>query len=79
MTILFLQVSKKMSLYSSVRTCEERVVIKWKDLQYELMEKDPDHSTVSKTVYRKKVILNKIAGQAETKELIAIMGPTGCG
>ncbi len=70
---------KKMSVYTSVRSSEEKVVITWQDLQYETMEKDPEKSTFLKTAYRKKTILNNLAGHAQTKELLAIMGPTGCG
>ncbi len=68
-----------MAVYTSVRSSEEKVVITWQDLQYETMEKDPEKSTFLKTAYRKKTILNNLAGHAQTKELLAIMGPTGCG
>ncbi len=65
--------------YKSIRSEDERVVITWDNLLYETLEKDPLKSKVGSTVYKKKIILNNLSGHAESKQLLAILGPTGCG
>jgi ABC-type sugar transport system ATPase subunit len=65
--------------YHSVRSSDEKVVITWKDINFETLEKVADTSTFYRTTYRKKIILDNVSGHAQTKELLAILGPTGCG
>lgn len=66
-------------VYKSIRSADEKVVITWDDLLYETLEKDGNKSTFMSTVYKKKVILNHLSGRAESGQLLAILGPTGCG
>ena len=65
--------------YKSIRSADEKVVITWNDLLYETLEKDTAKSTFTSTVYKKKIILNRLSGRAESGQLLAILGPTGCG
>ena len=65
--------------YRSIRSADEKVVITWNDLLYETLEKDTTKSSFMSTVYKKKVILNRLSGRAESGQLLAILGPTGCG
>ncbi|RYH28692.1 ATP-binding cassette domain-containing protein [archaeon] len=67
------------AMYHSVRSEEEKVVLVWKDLTFQTLVKDPKHSTMVKKVYQKRQILKGLSGKAESKQLIAILGPTGCG
>ena len=65
--------------YKSIRSEDEKVVITWDNILYETLEKDAVKSTFTSTVYKKKLILNNLSGHAQSKELLAILGPTGCG
>eukprot|EP00599_Poterioochromonas_sp_BG-1_P010651 CAMPEP_0173145792 /NCGR_PEP_ID=MMETSP1105-20130129/8100_1 /TAXON_ID=2985 /ORGANISM="Ochromonas sp., Strain BG-1" /LENGTH=662 /DNA_ID=CAMNT_0014059853 /DNA_START=81 /DNA_END=2070 /DNA_ORIENTATION=- len=51
----------------------------WKDIRFETLVKDASKSTPLKTVYKTKVVLNNLTGRAESGQLLAILGPTGCG
>lgn len=66
-------------LTTSKRSREERVVINWKDVRFETIVKDSSKSSLFKTVYKTKVVLNSLSGRAESGQLLAILGPTGCG
>lgn len=51
----------------------------WDKINLSVMVKDAKKSSRFHTEYKKKQILNSISGRAESGELLAIMGPTGCG
>ncbi len=66
-------------LTTSKRSRDERVVMNWKDIRFETLVKDASKSTPLKTAYKTKVVLNNLTGRAESGQLLAILGPTGCG
>lgn len=68
-----------MGKMKSMRSKEERVVINWHNLTFQTVLKDPSKSTPFKNVYKTKSILNGLNGSAASGELLAILGPTGCG
>lgn len=63
---------------SSIRGLDEKVYISWKDINYQTLIKDSS-STLIKPVYKLKKMLVNMNGHAESGELLAILGPTGCG
>lgn len=63
----------------SSRSSEEKVAIIWKDITFETLVKDPQLSKPFNPVYKTKLVLNGLNGKAESKQLLAILGPTGCG
>jgi len=65
--------------YQTIRSEEEKVVLIWKDLTFQTNVKDSNKSTLFKPVYSTRKILKGLSGRAESGQLIAIMGPTGCG
>lgn len=72
------RVDRLAAIYSATRK-NEKVVLEWKDIQYSTFVKDPVKSSLGSTVYKKKEILRGISGRAESGQLLACMGPTGCG
>ena len=54
------------------------IALEWRDINFHLLVKNPK-STMLKTIYDNKHILSNISGSAKSGELLAIMGPTGCG
>jgi ABC-type multidrug transport system ATPase subunit len=64
---------------TSSRNVDERVVLTWEDLTFETIVKDVDKSTLFKPVYKLKKILRSLNGSIKSGELLAILGPTGCG
>jgi ABC-type multidrug transport system ATPase subunit len=55
------------------------VSIRWEDLTFETLVKDPERSSIVAPVYKRKQILKGLSGSARSGELLAILGPTGCG
>ena len=55
------------------------VSISWRNVNYSVLEKDAKASSFGKPVFRNKRILRDVSGSAKAGELLAIMGPTGCG
>ena len=55
------------------------ILLEWRNIDYHMMVKSPVRSTFLKTEYDTKHILKSINGSAKSGELLAIMGPTGCG
>jgi len=53
--------------------------LEWKELNYKMRIKDSKQSRFMKPVYNNKSILDNVSGKAVSGELLAIMGPTGCG
>lgn len=64
---------------TSNRRSDERVTIRWENIRFETMVKDAEKSTVLAPVYKKKQILRGLNGSASSGQLLAILGPTGCG
>lgn len=64
--------------YSSKFEASEAISLEWSSIDYHLLVKS-SKSTMLATVYEDKHILHGISGAARSGELIAIMGPTGCG
>lgn len=70
---------KSISHFASSRDKDESVNIVWQDLEYSILVKDAPNSTMYNTAYKTKRILQSCSGTAKSGELLAIMGPTGCG
>ena len=64
---------------TSSRGRDEKVFIKWENLTFETLVKDAEKSRIGSTVYKTKKILKGLSGAAESGQLLAILGPTGCG
>jgi ABC-type multidrug transport system ATPase subunit len=71
--------SRLQQYYSSSRVVDGKVVLSWSNINYSMKEKDSKQSTFFKNAYKVKNILKSISGSAESGQLLAIMGPTGCG
>eukprot|EP01031_Cornospumella_fuschlensis_P032511 gene32511-39307_t len=56
-----------------------RISLHWDHISLSVATKDPKRSKFLRPVYKKKHILRDISGHAKSGELLAIMGPTGCG
>eukprot|EP01041_Mallomonas_annulata_P001000 gene1000-1966_t len=65
--------------YVTTRSVDEKVFLEWSDLNYSVFTKDSVKSTFSKPIYTEKAILKNLNGWAKSGQLLAIMGPTGCG
>jgi ABC-type multidrug transport system ATPase subunit len=66
-------------LSQSQRSRDEKVAISWKDIRFETLIKDNAKSKFMAPSYKTKTVLNNLSGRAESGELLAILGPTGCG
>jgi ABC-type Fe3+/spermidine/putrescine transport system ATPase subunit len=64
---------------TSSRRADERVNIQWDAVTFETAVKDSERSTLLSPIYRTKKILRGLSGSATSGQLIAILGPTGCG
>lgn len=53
--------------------------MEWNNLDYYVRVKDTKKSTFLKSSYKNNQILYNVQGYAESGQLLAIMGPTGCG
>jgi ABC-type multidrug transport system ATPase subunit len=71
--------SKLASHYAQTRTKEEHVTIEWSNVEYSVITKDSTKSTFMKNFTKNNRILKNVSGRAESGQLLAIMGPTGCG
>ncbi|KAJ1413448.1 P-loop containing nucleoside triphosphate hydrolase protein, partial [Ochromonadaceae sp. CCMP2298] len=60
---------------------EQSVTLRWSSLEYSMMVKDTSKPSYCglRPSYRRKRILHGISGEACSGQLLAIMGPTGCG
>jgi hypothetical protein len=64
-------------LRQSTRSKDEKVVIRWKDVCFDTVVKDPSKSNFFHTSYKTKQVLCDMSGRAASGELLAIIGPTG--
>ena len=69
--------SKIQSFLSSKH--QDDITIEWKNINYGILVKDVKNSKPFRTVYKNRKIVNNVSGKAKSGELLAIMGPTGCG
>ena len=69
----------KLQKFLSERADNTHVTLEWKELNYKMRIKDSKQSRFMKPVYNNKSILENVSGKAVSGELLAIMGPTGCG
>jgi ABC-type multidrug transport system ATPase subunit len=66
--------------YMQVRTNEDtKVSLEWENINYFVKVKDSSRSKPFRPVYKNNHILNNVSGSAKSGQLLAIMGPTGCG
>eukprot|EP00607_Mallomonas_marina_P004883 CAMPEP_0182437988 /NCGR_PEP_ID=MMETSP1167-20130531/85430_1 /TAXON_ID=2988 /ORGANISM="Mallomonas Sp, Strain CCMP3275" /LENGTH=574 /DNA_ID=CAMNT_0024631123 /DNA_START=83 /DNA_END=1804 /DNA_ORIENTATION=+ len=63
----------------SNRHADEKVVLEWADVQYSLMVKNEKRSKFMNPAYMERKILKGVSGSVISGQLLAIMGPTGCG
>ena len=72
-------ISKLEDFYKSSMASRQKVRLEWSNINYSVYAKDAMKSSFMSPVYNEKVILDNVSGAAESGELLAIMGPTGCG
>lgn len=65
--------------FQSSRSQDEKLILSWEDIRYSALIKDPSKSKPFNTVYKERHILRGLSGYATSGELVAILGPTGCG
>jgi ABC-type multidrug transport system fused ATPase/permease subunit len=65
--------------YASSRKNDFHMTIEWEDLNYYVVTKDSKKSKFMRPAVKNNRILNNVSGRAESGQLLAIMGPTGCG
>jgi ABC-type multidrug transport system ATPase subunit len=63
----------------SNRTFEQKVVLEWENINYSCSTKDDSKSSIFNNIQKERKILDNISGRAESGDLLAILGPTGCG
>lgn len=65
--------------FALTRSEDGAIDLEWKKINFSLRVKDTAKSSACKTVYKKKAILQDVSGRVISGQLLAIMGPTGCG
>ena len=60
--------------YAATRKGEDKIRLEWQNVEYSTFVKDP-----KRKCFMRKDILAGVSGYGESGELLAIMGPTGCG
>jgi ABC-type multidrug transport system ATPase subunit len=63
--------------YQNSHKNDHHVAFRWKDLKYSIYQRNTQTSTLLQTNYTEKCILNNLNGVVESKQLVAILGPTG--
>ena len=58
---------------------DETVSLEWSNLNFFAYVRDGLRSKFMRPVFQERHILKGISGSAHSKQLVAIMGPTGCG
>ena len=58
---------------------KDEVVLEWRDVNMTILEKNSEKSAFLKPAMERKPILANVSGVARSGQLLAIMGPTGCG
>ena len=65
--------------FAKTRSNDESLDLEWKNVNFSIAVKDKSKSSFGKPVYKKKEILQNVSGRVLSGQLLAIMGPTGCG
>lgn len=63
--------------FGKVRDEEQSVNLMWQNINYSVLEKDPERSTKFHTEYKEKNIVVNASGYAESGQLLAVLGPSG--
>jgi len=61
------------------RTVDDSVTLEWQDINYWVRTKDSSKSKPFKPAFKNNRILTNVSGSAKSGQLLAILGPTGCG
>ena len=69
--------SKLQETFGSSRSKDEHITVEWTNINYSVITKDSKKD--SKSGVKNNRILRNVSGRAESGQLLAIMGPTGCG
>lgn len=65
--------------FSASRVGDDSFDLEWKNINFAIAVKDTAKSSFGRPVYKKKAILQDVSGKISSGQLLAIMGPTGCG
>lgn len=65
--------------FALTRSEDGAIDLEWKNINFSLRVKDTVKSSFCKPVYKRKEILKNVSGRVISGQLLAIMGPTGCG
>lgn len=65
--------------FSKSRSALETVTIEWRNIELSTIIKDKLKSKMGKPVYNERKILKGLNGEISSGELLAVLGPTGCG
>ena len=65
--------------FATTRTGDDSFDLEWININFSILVKDTAKSSFGKPAYIKKDILKDVSGRIASGQLLAIMGPTGCG
>ena len=65
--------------FATTRSSDDAFDLEWRNINFSLVVKDTAKSKFGKPAYKKKQILQDVTGKISSGQLLAIMGPTGCG
>jgi ABC-type multidrug transport system ATPase subunit len=65
--------------FAASRAHDETIKLEWENINFRMLTKDTVKSKPCGTVMKMKKILTNNSGSTSSGELLAIMGPTGCG
>ena len=65
--------------FAKTRSNDEGLDLEWKNVNFSIVVKNKSKSSFGKPAYKKKEILQNVSGRVLSGQLLAIMGPTGCG
>lgn len=65
--------------FATTRKSDDSFDLEWININFSILVKDSARSTFGRPVFKKKEILRDVSGRIASGQLLAIMGPTGCG
>lgn len=65
--------------FATTRSGDDSFDLEWKNLNFSIVVKDAAKSKFGRPAYKKQQILHDVSGKISSGQLLAIMGPTGCG